>query len=181
MEKERDDRDGNKMKTKYFKACPKKTDGKPTPGRRHRADNEKKKYTITPGFILCWFAILILNGSHFGDRKRETRKLWRKAPHGINLPYVRNMMTRNAFEFLQRNIHFVDNSKHKKSGTPGYDPLFKVCYVLDMFMNGIMLAWIAGALVTIDESMIKYMGRAVSYVQYMPAKPIKHGIKVFAL
>jgi hypothetical protein len=29
--------------------------------------------------------------------------------------------------------------------------------------------------------MIKYMGRFVSFVQYMPAKPIKHGIKVYAL
>ena len=28
--------------------------------------------------------------------------------------------------------------------------------------------------------MINYMGRAVTFVQYMPAKPIKHGIKVFA-
>lgn len=28
--------------------------------------------------------------------------------------------------------------------------------------------------------MIKYMGRAISFVQYMPAKPIKHGIKVYA-
>ena len=35
----------------------------------------------------------------------------------------------------------------------------------------------AGKHVTIDESMIWYMGRAISYVQYMPAKPIKHGIK----
>ena len=32
----------------------------------------------------------------------------------------------------------------------------------------------------IDESIIKYMGRAVTFVQYMPAKPIKHGIKVIA-
>jgi hypothetical protein len=29
--------------------------------------------------------------------------------------------------------------------------------------------------------MIRYMGRAVDYVQYMPSKPIKHGIKVYAL
>ncbi len=27
--------------------------------------------------------------------------------------------------------------------------------------------------------MIKYCGRAVAFIQYMPAKPIKHGIKVF--
>jgi hypothetical protein len=47
-------------------------------------------------------------------------------------------------------------------------------------MKGILIAWIAGQFVTIDESMIKYMGRE-AYIQYMPAKPIKHGIKVFAL
>ena len=29
--------------------------------------------------------------------------------------------------------------------------------------------------------MIKYCGRAVAFIQYMPAKPIKHGIKVFCL
>ena len=181
VEKERDDRDGNRMKTKYFQACPAKTNGKPTPGRRHRADNETKKYTITPGFVLCWFGILILNGAHFGDRKRDSRKLWRKPPHGISLPYVQNMMSRNAYEFLRRHIHFADDSKRKKKGLRGYDPLFKVRYVLVLFMKGIMLAWIAGQLVTIDESMIKYMGRGVSYVQYMPVKPIKHGIKVFVL
>jgi len=90
-------------------------------------------------------------------------------------------MTRDAYEFMRRNIHFVDNSDRKKAGTPGYDPMFKCRYVLDLFMKGIMLAWIAGELVTIDESMIKYMGRAVSFVQYMPAKPIKHGIKIFAI
>ena len=29
--------------------------------------------------------------------------------------------------------------------------------------------------------MIQYCGRAISFIQYMPKKPIKHGIKVFAL
>ena len=29
--------------------------------------------------------------------------------------------------------------------------------------------------------MIKYMGKAISYIQYVPEKPIKHGIKVFAI
>ena len=47
--------------------------------------------------------------------------------------------------------------------------------------KGMRKAWVAGKHVTIDESMIRYMGRAISYVQYMLAKPIKHGIKVFVL
>ena len=48
-------------------------------------------------------------------------------------------------------------------------------------MKGMHHAWVSGKHVTIDENMIKYMGRAVSFVQYMPAKPIKHGTKVFCL
>ena len=43
------------------------------------------------------------------------------------------------------------------------------------------MAWTPGKHTKIDESVICYMGRVVSYVQYMPQKPIKHGIKVFAL
>ena len=52
-----------------------------------------------------------------------------------------------------------------------------------MMNDGMRKVWTAGQYVTVDESMIKYMGRgrAVSFVQYMPAKPIKHGIKVYAL
>ena len=41
VEKERDDCDGNKMKTTYFHDCNEKTDGEPTPGRRHRASVER--------------------------------------------------------------------------------------------------------------------------------------------
>ena len=41
--------------------------------------------------------------------------------------------------------------------------------------------WIAGEKVFVDESMIKYVGRVISFGQYMPNKPITHGIKVFLL
>ena len=41
--------------------------------------------------------------------------------------------------------------------------------------------WTTRNYVTIDNIIIKYMIRDVTYVQYIPAKPIKHGIKVFAI
>ena len=63
----------------------------------------------------------------------------------------------------------------------GYDPLFKINFPLEVMIEGCRKARVAGKDVTIDESMIKYCGRAVSFVQYMPAKPIKHGLKVFVL
>ena len=48
-------------------------------------------------------------------------------------------------------------------------------------INNIRNGCIAGMKMFIDESMIKHMGRAVTFVQYMPLKSIKHGIKVFAV
>ena len=107
--------------------------------------------------------------------------MWKSAPHGISLPYVTNAMTRDSYEFMRRYIHFCDNTApRKKSGEEGYDPLYKVSYVMGVIMNMMQKSWTAGEKVTIDESMIKYKGRAVCFVQYMPAKPIKHGIKVYA-
>ena len=82
---------------------------------------------------------------------------------------------------MRQYIHFVDNSKRVPKGQPGYKVLFKVSFALDEMMKGMWKVWTAGKHVAIDEFMIRYMGRAISYVQYMPAKPIKHGIKVFAL
>jgi len=32
-----------------------------------------------------------------------------------------------------------------------------------------------------DEAMIKCMGRAIAWVQHNPRKPVKHGIKAFAM
>ena len=44
------------------------------------------------------------------------------------------------------------------------------------------LGYVIGEYVSLDESMIKYKGKQIQFVhQYMPAKPIKHGIKVFAI
>ena len=90
-------------------------------------------------------------------------------------------MRRDAFEFLRRHIHFAENDQRKNQGEPGYDPLFKVRYVLDEIGKGLIKLCHAGKNLSLDESIIKYCGRAVTFVQYMLAKPIKHGIKVFCL
>ena len=53
--------------------------------------------------------------------------------------------------------------------------------VIDILLGRLQEAWNLGEAICVDESMIKYMGRFVAFVQYMPNKPIKHGIKVYAL
>ena len=49
-----------------------------------------------------------------------------------------------------------------------------------MVLQGLRAAWVTGKHITIDESMIKYKGKYVGFVQYMRDKPIKHGLKVFS-
>ncbi len=39
--------------------------------------------------------------------------MWQKTPYGLSLPYVRNSMSRDAYEFLRRNLHFADNYKQE--------------------------------------------------------------------
>ena len=180
-ETERRDRDGKPTKKKFFVPFHRRSKRESLPaGARHRADNARTKYTITPYFIMAWVAIAIISGAHFGDR-RNHRKVWMNAPYGISIPYIQNAMPRDAFEFMRRYIHFTDNKDKKPTNHPHYNPLYKVQYVLNELMNGMRTAWIAGDKITIDESMIKYAGRAIAFVQFMPAKPIKHGVKVFAV
>ena len=160
------DRDGKEKKKKFLKSC-----SDDTPGARHRGDKERIKYKWTPSFAICWVAILIIQGAHFGSHKRSSRKMWRSAPHGLSIPYIRNSMRLDAYEFARRSIHFADNAEQVPQGKEGYDALFKVKYPMDVMMNGIRKSWNVGKHVTVDESMIRYNGRAVSYVQYNPQKP----------
>ena len=91
------------------------------------------------------------------------------------------MMPSNAYGYMRWHIYFAENSKRVSKVFPGYDVLFKVMYPLTELMLGIQRDCVTGKHVTIDESMIYYMDCDVSFVQYMPANPIKHEIKVYAL
>ena len=108
-------RDGDWNRKKYFSGIPPKKNDVNYPERRHRADNEKNRFNITPRYVICWIGILILQGAHFGSHKKVGSKLWRQGPYGVNIPYIQNSMTGNAFEFMRRFIHFTDNSIRKVS------------------------------------------------------------------
>lgn len=158
-----------------------------SPRKRCRSDHviatvlapDRWTWDITVGFLLAWIGILIYLGA-IGSPRTPTLH-WRQKPYGFSTALVMNVMTRDAFRFIRRFIHFADNSRMPKKGAANYDPLYKINPVLRAVQIQFQKGWSAGPRVTIDESMIKYKGRAIVFVQYMPKKPIKHGIKVFAL
>jgi hypothetical protein len=116
---------------------------------------------VTAGFIIVWLgAILIL-----GATKLRSAELMYCTKYGLNIASVQNAIGHDAFQ----------------QGAPGCNPLQKVAPVLNSVTVALAGAWILGKHICVDESMIKYTGRVISFIQYMPVKPIKHGIKVFAL
>ena len=158
-----------------FKPCTNTND----PNKRHRCEITRGTSwaDVTIGYLLSWFAILIYFS---GNGLKSPAPFWQDLPYGFPNPIVKNAMTRDCFEQLRRFIHFVDNSQKEVSANKD-SRLWKVQPIIDVITKNLQRAWTLGERIVIDESMIKYMGQAIAWVQYMPAKPIKHGIKVYAL
>jgi hypothetical protein len=60
---------------------------------------------------------------------------------------------------------------------PKWHPLQKIQSAINIGLKNLAAGWILGERICADKNMIKYMGKFVLFAQYMPAKPIKHGIK----
>lgn len=81
--------------------------------------------------------------------------------------------------FLLAHIHFNDNTQQPRKDDPDmYDKLYKVRPLLTHLNKKFQEAFIPSEHQAIDEAMIKFKGRS-SLKQYMPAKPIKRGYKVW--
>ena len=137
------------------------------PDKYHRADKERVKFKITTCFVLAWIAIRIIQGAHFVSYKPPARDFWARPPYGISLPSTKNSMNLEAFQFIRRYFHPSNSKRQVPKGNVGHDPLFKIRFVLVFVLAGMRAAWVADKHVTIDESMIKYKGKYVAFVQYM--------------
>jgi hypothetical protein len=133
---------------------------------------------VTAGYLLAWLGILILL-SAFGSI-RSPHLAWSRG-YGLDIACIRNAMSRDRFDQIKRCIHFVNSKFLPKRGSRRWSPIQKVKSFVDAIQKNIRSNYNVGQFLCADESMIKYKGKAIKYVQYMPAKPTKHGIKVFAL
>ena len=150
------------------------------PDARHRVKdgNGGRWCNFTAGSIIAWFSILLLQGAY---GLHHVGLFWEEEPYGCNHAFIQNLMPWDNFYLIRQFLHFVDNVELPGKHDPGWHPLQKIQPVLDSVQKQMQKAWTLGKKICVDESMIKYMGRAIAWVQFNPRKPIKHGIKVFAL
>jgi hypothetical protein len=71
-----------------------------------------------------------------------------------------------------------ESTSNKSS--PSYDKLHKLRWMLDEVWDRFKCMWAPNQQLTVDESMVMYKGTYCPIRQYMPFKPVRFGIKVWA-
>ena len=92
----------------------------------------------------------------------------------------RDIMSSHRFELLLKFLHLNDSKKQPARGQPGYDKLYKVRPLLDAVVKNFQANYTPSENLSIDESMIGFKGR-LAFLQYMPKKPQKWGMKAWVL
>ncbi|MEW8548513.1 MAG: transposase, partial [Candidatus Thiodiazotropha sp.] len=120
-------------------------------------------------FIGLVFSMGIIKLPHRYDYWRQKRVMFRTA--------FNNIMPRNKFSQIWRYLHLHD-SQAPPPDQP--DKLLKIRWFIDYLNDKCSKAYAPYGHYTVDESMIKFKGR-LSFRQYLPAKPVKWGVKMWSL
>ena len=134
----------------------------------------RKPHTITE--FMQFFSVLIIMGIiNFPRIEDHWTTSW---------PYSNDtcsrIMTRDRFSLIMKFLHLNDNKRYIKKGNKGYNPIFKIRPLYEYLIRNFKLAYNLGREISIDESMIGFKGR-LSFIQYIPKKPTKWGMKAFVL
>lgn len=112
----------------------------------------------------------------------EIRDYWKKKSSPLHSPEVSVCMTRDRFEHILRCLHLTSNATYvTKKSDPQFDPIGKTRWLIETLAENFQNYLNPGPYVSVDESMVAYNGRYCGFKQYMLARPIKHGIKIWAL
>lgn len=122
----------------------------------------------------AYLGILLICGTNPIHRYQH---YWSKDPFLKN-PGIMGVLSRTRFEKLSQYFHVSDRRNEPAKGTPQFDRLYKVRPVMEAMTDLFPKYKHPAPSQTIDEGMIAFKGR-VSYLQYMPDKPCKRGVKVF--
>uniref|UniRef100_A0A8C6M6Z2 PiggyBac transposable element-derived protein domain-containing protein n=1 Tax=Nothobranchius furzeri TaxID=105023 RepID=A0A8C6M6Z2_NOTFU len=121
----------------------------------------------------AYIGLLILAG--VSESKGEaTASLWKAETGRAIFPATMSLKT---FQVLSCVIRFDD--KQTRQGRRERDKLAAIRDVWDKWVQRLPLLYNPGPHVTVDECLVAFHGRC-PFQQYMPSKPAKYGIKIWA-
>ena len=131
---------------------------------------------VTIEELYAYFGFLVLMGM---VNLPSIKDYWRN-DIVFNYRPLSSRISRTRFMDIHRFLHFVDNDSLPAYGDPSYSKIQKVKPVLTYISTKLYEAFVPGRDLSVDEAMVKYKGRS-SIKQYMPAKPVKRGFKIWML
>nr|XP_022909932.1 piggyBac transposable element-derived protein 4-like [Onthophagus taurus] len=119
--------------------------------------------------------LIYLAGIHKSSRM-NTEDLWNRDGTGIDMFWM--TMSLQRFRFLLRVIRTDD--KNTREERKQYDKLAPIREIFDSFVKNCQQHYTISEFTTVDEKLEAFRGRC-GFRQYIPSKPSKYGIKIFAL
>jgi len=141
--------------------------------KNYKRDRDAK--FITKNEMMAFFGLLFLSGIKKGNHTNFL-ELW--ATDGTGIEVFRACMSCNRFLFILNSIRFDD--KTTRNDRRSEDKLTAVRSMLDQFVYNCKTSYCLSEYLTIDEMLVPFRGRC-SFIQYIPSKPAKYGLKIFAL
>ena len=89
-------------------------------------------------------------------------------------------MSSRRFELILKFLHLSDSRQQPSHGETGYNKLYKIRPLLNLIVENFQSVYTPTQSLSIDESMIRFKGR-LAFLQYMPKKPHKWGMKAWVL
>ena len=129
---------------------------------------------VTENEIMAYLGFAILMGI---VQMPAINDYWRRDPF-LHYAPIADRISRDRFRDIHRFLHFANNNDLPPRGQPGHDRLGKVRPVLTALLHQFVSSYNPHCEQGIDEAMIPFQGRS-TLKQYMPAKPIKRGIKAW--
>lgn len=117
------------------------------------------------------FLIAVKKGNHV-----NVLELWSK--DGTGMLILRALFSYKRFLFLLRALRF--DSIMTRKDREKTDKLAAIRLIYTLFVSNCKDNYSLGEFVTIDEMLHPFRGRC-GFVQYMPQKPAKYGVKIYAL
>ena len=136
--------------------------------------NDSTWYETTVEELRALFGVTILMGI---NSLPQFRMYW-DVNEFIRNTGIKKTFTSNRYQKVMQYLHISDRASELPQNDPNHDKLYKIRPVLEMVNETFRDHYKPSKNQTIYEGMVAYKGR-LSYMQYMPAKPIKRGIKIW--
>ncbi|XP_036322196.1 piggyBac transposable element-derived protein 4-like [Rhagoletis pomonella] len=126
--------------------------------------------------IKGFLGILLMAGALKVSRSSTSQIFDNEKHTGIDSIYL--TMSEQRFKFLLRVIRFDDITERQDRAS--IDKLAPIREIFDLVLGNFQRYFTPSAEMTLDEQLLSFRGRC-SFRQYIPSKPAKYGLKVFAL